>query len=210
MIRFENINLVFQDKRIFHDLDFHVRKNEKVVLTGRSGLGKSSVFGLILGFVRPGQGRVVFDGMPVDAKSVWQVRRRIAFVDQDVSLGQGRVRDWMDHVAGLRANTNADFSGEKVRTVFEKFSLESAILDKDVSRLSGGERQRVALVTAVLLDRSVFLLDEVTSGLDEALKKRVVDFFCDRPDWTVVAISHDKAWTGHPAVRVFNLEEGAV
>ena len=80
-------------------------------------------------------------------------------------------------------------------------------LKKDISQLSGGERQRIAIITAVLLGRDVFFLDEATASLDKGLKKTVVDFFIQRPDWTVVSVSHDSHWMDSQDIKIFDMEE---
>jgi putative ABC transport system ATP-binding protein len=208
MIRLDDVTVSFGGKTVLDRLNLHVARGEKLVIRGSSGQGKSTIFRLILGFVQPDSGAVVFDGRPLSSKAVWEVRRRIAYVDQDVSLGQGTVSQWFDFVAGLRANSKADFSGKKVSTTLGLFGLEPDVLDKDTNALSGGERQRVALALAVMLNRDLFLLDEVTTGLDPTAKARVIDLLCGRPDWTVIVIAHDKAWSDHPGVRVFDLEAG--
>jgi len=82
------------------------------------------------------------------------------------------------------------------------------VLRKDTSELSGGEKQRLAIIVSILLERKVFLLDEVTSSLDKQLKKKVINYFIERDDWTIVAISHDPGWLDNPRVRVFDLDVG--
>ncbi|MEW5896043.1 MAG: ABC transporter ATP-binding protein [Candidatus Omnitrophota bacterium] len=208
MIKFEDITLSYNGQPVFKDFSMEINKGEKAVILGRSGLGKSSLFSLILGFVRPREGRVLFDGTCVDEKTVWDVRRRTAFVDQDVSLGRGKVFEWFSLISKFRANAALDFSRDRIIGTMRLFDLEQDLLNKDISELSGGERQRFAIVAAVLTNRKVFLLDEATSALDKDLKAKVSDFFLLRKDWTVVAISHDPVWTGRPFVKIFDLEEG--
>ena len=207
MIRFENIDLIFGDKTILSDFSLEIAQGEKVVLTGRSGVGKSSLFALLLGFVRPRNGRVLFGGTVVDERTVWDLRRKVAFVDQDVSIGDCKVSDWFTFVAGIKANRSLDFREERILELMDVFELNRDLLDKDISDLSGGERQRVAIIVSVLLDRNVFLLDEVTSALDANLKKKTADFFIAHRDWTVVSISHDTVWQDNPRVKVRDLGE---
>ncbi len=207
MIRYEKIKLDFDGKVIFNDFSCEIAKGEKVVLLGRSGLGKSSLFGLVLGFVEPQSGKVLFDEALVDEHTIWHVREKVAFVDQDVSLGDYKVSDWFSFVAGIKSNHVLNFSEERIGELMDFFELSRDLLAKDISDLSGGERQRVAIIVSVLLERNVFLLDEVTSALDKNLKKKTADFFIERKDWTVVSISHDAVWLDNPNVKVFDLEK---
>ncbi len=208
MITFDHIHLAFDGRKILNDLSFEVKRGEKVVVLAKSGSGKSSLFSLVLGFVEPDEGKVLFDGRMIDEKIVWEVRKKIAYVDQDVSLGGGKILDLLDLVAKLKTNIHLDGFREQLRELLQYFELDKEVIKKDIEDLSGGERQRLAIIIAVLLQRDVFLLDEVTSALDKQLKKKVADFFIARKDWTCLVISHDPVWLENPAVKIFKLEEG--
>lgn len=208
MITFDHVHLAFNGRKIFNDFSLEVRPGEKVVVLAKSGTGKSSLFSLVLGFLEPDEGRVFFAGQPVNEKSVWEIRQKIAYVDQDISLGNGKILDLFDFILKLKANIHLDGSRERMRELLQYFEFDQNVLTKDIENLSGGERQRLAIIIAVLLQRQVFLLDEVTSALDKQLKKRVADFFLAREDWTCLVISHDPVWLENPAVKIFDLEEG--
>jgi ABC-type iron transport system FetAB ATPase subunit len=75
--------------------------------------------------------------------------------------------------------------------LFERFMLSRDLMNQPVAELSGGEKQRVALISSVLLNRRIFLLDEVTSALDPAAKAAVMEYFLPRADLTVISVSHD-------------------
>ena len=208
MIEFNNIHLSYNSKTIIQNLSFEIHQGDKAVILGKSGSGKSSLFSMVLGFIKPGKGEVIFDGMRVDEKNVWDIRKKIAYIDQDVSLGAGSIIDLLGSVSGLKTNMHLDFSKQRVDDLLRHFELTGDFIDKDVEDLSGGERQRLAIVISVLLERDIFLLDEVTSSLDKHLKKKVADYFVKRKDWTSLAISHDPVWLDNPSVKVFDLEEG--
>ena len=80
---------------------------------------------------------------------------------------------------------------KRIPELTERFSLDSELLDKNVSSLSGGEKQRIALIAAILLDRKVYLLDEATSALDKTHRRVVGDYFQGLSDVTLLAVSHD-------------------
>jgi putative ABC transport system ATP-binding protein len=208
MIKFDKVFLSYKSKQVFSDLSFDIRQGDKAVILGRSGLGKSSLFHLILGFALAEKGEVCFDGVPVTEKNVWDVRRKIAFVDQDVSIGDNKVIDRLQYFFGLKANAVSGFPEKRMIELVEYFELDIDVLHKNIVELSGGERQRLAIIVSVLLGRSVYLLDEITSALDKHLKEKVVDYFTSRDDWTVVVVSHDPAWLKKPEVKTFDLEAG--
>lgn len=204
MISFENIHLSFNGKNVIQNLSLEINPGDKVVISGKSGSGKSSLLSLVLGFTRPDSGEVLFDGIPVDEKTVWDVRKQVAYIDQDVSLGTGTVHGLLDFVSELKANTHSVFN---VNELMEFFLLDIDLLQKNVKELSGGERQRMAIVISVLLNRDIYFLDEVTASLDKHLKKKVADYFLSREDYTCVIVSHDPVWLNNSVVRVFDFEE---
>ena len=207
MIQFKNVSLSYGSKEILRRFSLDIREGEKAAVLGKSGLGKTSLFYLLLGFVPAQEGSIFFDGVPVNEKTVWDVRKKTAFVDQDVSIRQGKAMEWIRSAFEFKANAGRRFSSDRLEALLDYFELSADNLEKENRDLSGGERQRVALITAVLLGRRVFLLDEVTSALDTRLKKKTVEFFLREDDWTVLAISHDPAWVDHPKVRTIDLEE---
>jgi putative ABC transport system ATP-binding protein len=207
MIQFKNVSLSYGSKEILRRFSLDIREGEKAAVLGKSGLGKTSLFYLLLGFVPAQEGSIFFNGVPVNEKTVWDVRKKTAFVDQDVSIRQGKAMEWIRSAFEFKANAGRRFSSDRLEALLDYFELSADNLEKENRDLSGGERQRVALITAVLLGRRVFLLDEVTSALDTRLKKKTVEFFLREDDWTVLAISHDPAWVVHPKVRTIDLEE---
>lgn len=204
MIKFDNIHLSFNGKSVIRDLSLKIENGEKVVVSGKSGSGKSSLLAMVLGFIQPDSGQVLFDGIPVDEKTAWDVRKRIACIDQDVSLGAGTVQELLVFASDLKANAHLGFTSDELMELLE---LDSDLLQKNIKELSGGERQRMAVVIAVLLNRDVFFLDEVTASLDKHLKRKVADYFLGRGDWTCVIVSHDPVWLNNSVVRVFDFEE---
>lgn len=204
MIEFKNVHLSFNGKSIIEDFSLKINHGEKVVISGKSGCGKSSLLALVLGFVQPFSGQIYIEGKLLDENSVWVVRKRISYIDQSVSLGSGKVQRLFADILSLRANTTLDFNTNELLTLFD---LSKDLLFKDIQELSGGEKQRIAIIIAILLNRDVFFLDEVTASLDTHLKERVADYFLNRTDSTCLIVSHDPVWQNNKFVRVFNFEE---
>lgn len=199
MISLKHIDLSFEDKRIFNDLCFDVKTGEKVWLSAPSGFGKTSLFNIILGFLKPDSGEVLINGITLGKSTVQEVRRRVCYIGQDAGLPQGKVKDVMDEVAEFTVNRDKDFSKERITSLLSKFSLPESVMDKDVESLSGGERKRLAFVLCILMDRDIWLLDEITAGLDEIRKTEVMRYIatCDK---TVIVVSHDAAWSEYEQI----------
>jgi len=172
-----------------------VGAGEKVALCGGSGCGKSSVLGSILGFVIPHAGRVVVDGVEVCGESVWGIRRLIGYVAQEPDLGEGTLQEIIERAFSYRANCGLKKNLDRVGEMLGKFALAEPFLSKDISTLSGGEKQRFSLIIALLLERKILLLDEISSALDPKSKQIVADYL-SQSGQTIILVSHDPVLQG--------------
>lgn len=205
MIRFEDVTVARKGIHILKDFNLQVSRGNKVLIYGNSGIGKSTVLKLLLGFTRPDSGAIYFEDKRIDKKHVWEVRKRVAYVSQDLDIGEGNVSGFMDSVLGYNVNKAIQRHQAKRTDILDFLELEPGILDKSLDEISGGEKQRIALTTAMLLEREIFLLDEVTSAIDTKLKKKVVDYFTSVDGATVLVVSHDAHWLEGNRLKVVRL-----
>ena len=176
---------------VLHEFSLAVKAGEKVLLTGPSGCGKSTVLRCFLGFAVPDAGSIHVEGTPLTAETVWRLRHRLAYVAQEPDLGTGTAIGAIERPFHYRANASRRRNMQRLPELLERFGLPEDLLHKDVTALSGGEKQRVALVSAILLDRRIFLLDEITSALDKASKQVVSEYFRSHKDASVLIVAHD-------------------
>ncbi len=207
MIRFAGISVRFEDRLILEDFDLEIQTGEKVLLFGKSGIGKSTIIKLILGFVFPESGEIFLDGKKLDKKTIWDIRKKIAYVNQNLEIGEGKVIEQIKNTLDFKSNSQIKFDIGKIKKLFEYFELDEEFLEKKIEELSGGEKQRIAIIFAILLEREIYLLDEVTAALDEKLKQKIAEYFTENENLTVLVISHDREWLDNKKVKVINLEE---
>ncbi len=189
-IEIANLMVKFDGKRLIKAFSMCLSPGEKVTLTGRSGSGKSTILRCLLGFVVPEAGTIHIAGKLLTNETVWELRIRLAYVAQEPDLGTGRVQEIIERPFTYRANSRLRENLARIPEFFERFLLPVHLLDKEIATLSGGEKQRVGLITAILLDRRILLLDEVSSALDKTAKLAVAEFFRSRKDMTVLSVSH--------------------
>ena len=206
MIKLKDITVKINNAYILKDFNLAVEKGEKVLISGKSGIGKSTLLKLILGFTFPDKGCITFDNIELDKKSIWEIRKRIAYVSQDLDIGQGEVNALIEEIFFLKTNLKSSFNNNELIKLLHLFELKEDILFKDYEELSGGEKQRIAIIISILLKREVFLLDEITSALDESLKQKVLNYFLDQKNLTVIIISHDTDYKQNNKLRKINLE----
>ena len=170
-IAVNNLNLGYDGHTLFEDVSFEVRSGQKVCIDGPSGCGKSSIFKAMMGFVRPQRGTIAIDNQPVNNKTVWSLRHKIAYITQEPDLGSQTVMERIRQPFDYKANAHLQLQMDRVHSYFEQFNLSRKLLNKQTTDLSGGEKQRVSIIIALLLDRDLLLLDEPTSALDKESKQ---------------------------------------
>lgn len=207
VIRFENVSVKFNDEYLLHNLNFTINDGDKVLIYGESGIGKTTVFRLLLGFEQPVAGIIFVDEKILDACTAWDLRRNIAYVSQDLDIGSGTVQHIIHTVFSFKANRSVAIDTEKTKEYLRFFRMKETILDEPYEKLSGGEKQRIAITIALLLERQIFFLDEVTSSLDEELKHKVIQYFTQNNSWTVLSIAHDRDWRNAPGMKVIPLPQ---
>lgn len=193
LISFESISVSYSGKKVLENFNLSVSEGEKILLKGKSGSGKSTIFSYLMGYSRPNSGNVLFKGKLLNPANVGIVRESISYVPQNSDVADGNVRDFIHDIFSYAAVSV--FPDEKsISDVFSEFGLEISVLDNDFSDLSGGEKQRLLLAISIMLNRDIFLLDEPTSSLDSDLKEKVADYYTRDPSATVLVISHDPQW----------------
>lgn len=190
MISYQQIFLKFDDQVIFDDFNLEIEKNEKILLTAGSGRGKTTLVKMLLGFSLPDAGEIYVDGIKLTAKTIADIRGRITYISQDTNLPKGLVAEVFKEIFNFQKNRSLKVDLDNLRAWLGEFSLPSETIDKEVDDLSGGERQRLAIIFGILLKRDIWILDEVTTGLDPDLKKKVIDLLMTK-NGTMLIISHD-------------------
>lgn len=206
MIRFENVTLKFRDRSVLENFCLQVRKGEKVRIAGRSGSGKSTFLKLILGFIKPDKGKIYFRDEPISHKNIWKIRQSMAYVSQEIRFGEGSVKDFLEDILSYKANQHLHITEAIIQEKLQQFYLNEKVYEQALNSLSGGEVQRIAIIAALLLDRDIYLLDEITSSLDPELKGIVAEYFMGLEHKTVLFISHDEVWGKyeHRSIKIEN------
>jgi putative ABC transport system ATP-binding protein len=204
MISITSLSLSYNGKRIFDNFSLSLKHNEKLVLNSPSGTGKTTLVKIIMGFENSYTGTVEIDSKTLTPASVKLLRNKIAYVSQDVDLPQLSVDAFLKEVFNLWYNKNLKFNIDSFNKYVKKFNLPLDIQQKDIPDLSGGERSRLGIITALLLDRPILILDEPTAALDSDMKSMVSKYILSL-NKTVMIISHDEVWFENKNVRSISL-----
>jgi subfamily B ATP-binding cassette protein MsbA len=197
-IRLEGVSFAYSDETeelVLKGVDLEIPCRSQTAIVGKSGAGKSTLVDLIPRLRDPNEGRILFDGRPVQEFDLRTLRRSIGFMTQDALLFNDTV--FNNLVYGLeREPADDEIEGALKASFCSKFvknmpnGLKTNIGDRGV-RLSGGERQRLALARVFLQDPEILILDEPTSALDSESEKyiqRALDSVRHRK--TLIVIAH--------------------
>ena len=192
-IEIENLSCGFGPHRLFEGVSLTLGQGQRVRIAGPSGCGKSTLLKSLMGFVPVAAGTICIEGTPLSAVSVWTLRQKLAYLAQEPELGSGLAGQRLREPFGYRHNAAVRFDENALSQWLEYFYLPQGILQKDVKTLSGGEKQRLAVIVAVMLGRTTFLLDEPVSAMDAASRLRFTQMFEQHREWTALFVSHDES-----------------
>lgn len=175
ILRIERATLQLGGRTLLHDFDLTLNVGEWVCISGESGCGKTSLLRAIMGFLPFQAGTVRIQGTELSAQTVEQLRKKVAYVPQELFLPAESVEEMFRIPFGLRANKGKNITSDKRQKVWQVLGLNEDLMQLKTTQLSGGQRQRILLSMAVLLEKPLLLLDEPTSALDAESVGRVAD-----------------------------------
>jgi ATP-binding cassette subfamily B protein len=213
-VRFERVSFAYTAATpVLHELTLAVAPGTRVALVGPSGGGKSTLASLLLRFYDPTAGRLLVDGRDVRAYTLASLRRQIAVVLQESVLFAASVRENIAYGAP-GASMEAIVAAAKLANAHDFIMAlpqgYDTVLSERGATLSGGQRQRIAIARAAVRQAPLVLLDEPTTGLDQASERAVSDAL-ERltAGRTTFLIAHDLRTVEHVDLICY-LEQGRV
>ena len=184
----ENLSKSFPDKTLFSGVNFDVRRSEKVAIIGPNGVGKSTLFKMLLGKVKYDSGEIKL-GTNVN----------IGYYDQEQqSLDETKT------IFQEISDTYPNMTNGEIRNVLAAFVFTGDDIFKTIGSLSGGEKGRISLAKIMLSEANLLMLDEPTNHLD-MFSKEILENAINSYEGTVIYISHDRYFINRTAERILDL-----
>lgn len=185
----EGVSKNFGEKKIFENVNMHIRKGEKVFIVGSNGCGKTTLFRIIMGTVPADRGEIDF-GAKVETEYFDQMQ-------ENLNMEKTAMDEIWDEYPKMTQT--------QVRTSLGAFLFKGDEVFKPINQMSGGERARVSLLKLMLGGGNFLLLDEPTNHLDttsrEALEESLKSY-----EGTMLIISHDRYFINKLADRILELK----
>ncbi len=193
VLQVESISKSYNEKNIFKDVSFDIYRGEKVALIGPNGVGKSTLFKMIMGNEKKMAGEIQI-GQNVDISYFHQEQKTL-------NLNNTIIDEIWD--------SNPKLNQTEVRNLLGAFLFYGEDVFKEIKTLSGGERARVAILKLMLSNSNLLLLDEPTNHLDID-SKEVLEEAIENYDGTVFTISHDRYFINKIADKILVLNKDGI
>ncbi|MGV6872287.1 amino acid ABC transporter ATP-binding protein [Pseudochelatococcus sp. B33] len=214
LIRLTDVNKWFGVFQALKNINFSVRKGEKIVLCGPSGSGKSTLIRCINGLEAFQKGSIIVDGFSLEtgSKAVDAVRREIGMVFQSFNLFPHMTVMQNCTLAPIRVKGASKADAERLARKYLARVRIPEQADKYPAQLSGGQQQRVAIARALCMEPKVMLFDEPTSALDPEMVKEVLDTMISlaQEGMTMICVTHEMGFARQVADRVVFMADGSI
>ena len=216
IVELRDVTKQFEDKKILDGVSLKVNPQERLVVMGQSGSGKSTILRQVLGILTPDAGTVFFKQFEIprlNRRKLQQVRRQIGMVYQYSALLSSRTV--AENVA-LPLEELTDSSPKEIDGIVEeKLEMVGMKDTKNLlpSELSGGMRKRVSLARALVLDPELILFDEPTAGLDPVISSVIDELIInltEKQKVTSIIVTHEMASAFRVGTRMAMLYHGKI
>ncbi|MFT8323544.1 MAG: ABC transporter ATP-binding protein [Bacillus sp. (in: firmicutes)] len=190
MITVANLSKKYGNKILFNDLNFTINKGDFVIISGKSGCGKTTLLNIIGGIERADAGSVIVNGIDVTKKMDKRTYygKTLSFIFQNFALIENKTVKQNFDIIGTKNK-----SGITYDEALKKVDMPDKLHEK-VYSLSGGEQQRIALARTYLKKAELILADEPTGSLDKENADRAMNILKDlnREGKTIIIVTHDE------------------
>ena len=212
-VELRNVTFAYERKPVIENFSLHIPAGRTIAIVGSTGSGKSTLVKLLLRLYEVQNGSITLDGIDIKEILLYDLRRSIGLVSQDVFLFHGTVREniaYGNPKASFQEIVEAAKIAEAHDFIRQLHQEYDTVVGERGQKLSGGQRQRIAIARAVLKDPPILILDEATSAVDnetEAAIARSLERITRNR--TTIAIAHRLSTIRHSDC-IYVVERGQI
>ena len=202
-IKLIDVSFGYDDHTLFDNISLEIKKGDRICLKGESGVGKSTLTDIIIGFLQPQSGKVMFDD--IDSKNISPnyIKSLISNVPQNIFISNKSI---LENIApGLKIDA---IDLNKINKIVKQVSIEewinslenglNTILYENGKNLSGGQKQRIGIARSLYKDPEIIIFDEATSSLDSETEIKIIKTINNiSTDITIIFITHDENFSAN-------------
>lgn len=191
---FDNVSFAYDSKPVLQHVSFMIRPGECIGIVGSSGSGKSTLCDLMMGFITPTSGHILFDEHDVVSVSAVDLRNMIGYVGQQPFLFNESVKANVAYAMPQASFDSIDNACQRAHArdfIQDMPNQYNSMVGENGSLLSGGQKQRLTIARALLKDPEILIFDEATSALDQQTELEIQETIKQLKGYkTVIIISH--------------------
>ena len=191
-IQLKNIYLSIDNKKLFNNLNLEIKKNDKIIISGESGTGKSTLMKLLLGFNNSSyKGNYYIDGININNIDIDYLRNQINYCEQQAKLFNMSVLYNINYGINIKESDIINFINK-----YNIKNLKSIIREKKIGpnsyKISGGQKQMINIVRCFLKKKKLIFMDEPSANLDDYHFNILIKLINETKTSTIIIITHDK------------------
>lgn len=214
-VEVERLSVAYGTHQVLRDISFTAATGDCLAVLGPNGVGKSTLFRCILGFMKVQSGRILLGGKPIEGLNRSETAKLVAYIPQSVApVFNYTVLDTVlmgvtNQLPSLRGPTSAHT--ERAMEILGELGI-AHLSGRGCEKISGGERQLTLLARAIIQDARVLVMDEPTANLDYGNRFRVMERIAQLGSggYTVVFSTHEPNQAFDYATNVLAMKNGAV
>ena len=215
LIHFKNVDYVYPKSNIsaVKNLDFEIKKSEKIAFVGNVGSGKTTILKILCGILIPKVGEIYIDDVSFKEIDWFNFRKSISYVSQNVFL-------FSDTIKNNISLHNPKIGDSKIITLLKKLAIYDEILSFEDGinthvgeggiTLSGGQKQRIALARALISKPKILILDDALSKVDSDTESKIIDFVLNEFEDSTIILSSNRLSILSTCSNIFVLKSGEI
>ena len=215
LIHFRNVDYVYPKSNIsaVKNLNFEIKKSEKIAFVGNVGSGKTTILKILCGILIPKVGEIYIDDARYKEIDWFNFRKSISYVSQNVFL-------FSDTIKNNISLHNPKIGDSKIITLLKKLAIYDEILSFEDGinthvgeggiTLSGGQKQRIALARALISKPKILILDDALSKVDSDTESKIIDFVLNEFEDSTIILSSNRLSILSTCSNIFVLKSGEI